>query len=250
MTNIDVLVAGESQQTIDLIVKGADTFWESTYMEAGEELIAALEHGGITVDYLPCHAAATDFPETLDELNSYDAVVWSDIGSRTLSVPPSTVWEGETNPEKLPLIADYVKGGGSLLMIGGYMSFQGIEGKASYRNTAIEQILPVELAPGDDRVERSAGVNPVVTQPSHQIVSGLDDRWPNVLGYNQVTAEEQSSVIAKVDNDPLLVVGEHGKGRTAAFTTDCAPHWASPEFVEWDGYQNLWPSIIRWLSKK
>lgn len=250
MANIDVLIAGESQQTIDLIVKGADTFWESTYMEAGEELIAALEHGGISVDYLPCHTAAQEFPDTADDLAAYDAIVLSDIGSRTLTVPPSTVWQGETNPERLPLIADYVKDGGSLLMIGGYMSFQGIESKANYRQTAIERILPVSLEYGDDRVERSAGVVPVVTRSSHPIVKNLDDRWPKVLGYNRVTADDDATVVATVATDPLLVVDNHGDGRTAAFTTDCAPHWATQEFIEWDGYKNLWVDLIRWLTNQ
>ncbi|SEP26654.1 Uncharacterized membrane protein [Halorientalis persicus] len=249
MSGVNVLIAGESQQTIDLIVKGADTFWESTYMESGDELIAALEHEDISVDYLPCHSAAQKFPDTLTDLSVYDAIVLSDIGSRTLSVPPSTVWEGETNPERLPLIADYVEDGGSLLMIGGYMSFQGIEGKASYRRTAIERILPVSLAPGDDRVERSAGASPVVEKPSHPIVSNLEDRWPKVLGYNHVTPDDDSTVVATVANDPLLVVGNYGDGQTAAFTSDCAPHWASPEFMEWDGYQKLWSNLIKWLGK-
>lgn len=35
-------------------------------------------------------------------------------------------------------------------MIGGYMSFQGIGGKAGYAGTPIEQILPVSLQRTDD----------------------------------------------------------------------------------------------------
>jgi uncharacterized membrane protein len=32
------------------------------------------------------------------------------------------------------------------------------------------------------------------------------------------------------------------------FTSDCAPHWAPPEFLAWPGYQVLWPNLIRWLA--
>jgi uncharacterized membrane protein len=45
-----------------------------------------------------------------------------------------------------------------------------------------------------------------------------------------------------------LVVGEYGRGRTAAFASDCAPHWAPPEFVEWPDYAELWSSIILWAG--
>jgi uncharacterized membrane protein len=48
----------------------------------------------------------------------------------------------------------------------------------------------------------------------------------------------------------LLVVGEYGKGRTAAFTSDCSPHWVSPEFVEWEGYGELWHRLVSWLAGK
>jgi uncharacterized membrane protein len=34
------------------------------------------------------------------------------------------------------------------------------------------------------------------------------------------------------DQDPLLVVGTHGEGRTAALMTDLAPHWVGG-LVDW-----------------
>jgi len=35
-----------------------------------------------------------------------------------------------------------------------------------------------------------------------------------------------------LDRHPLLVVGQYGKGRTAAFATDLAPHWVGG-LVDW-----------------
>ncbi len=43
-------------------------------------------------------------------------------------------------------------------MIGGYLSFMGIEAKANYKNTVLADVLPVTMLDGDDRVEKPEGV--------------------------------------------------------------------------------------------
>jgi uncharacterized membrane protein len=48
--------------------------------------------------------------------------------------------------------------------------------------------------------------------------------------------------------DPLVACTPYDRGRSAVFTSDCAPHWAPPEFLDWPGYQVLWPNLIRWLA--
>ncbi|RTL62525.1 MAG: cytoplasmic protein, partial [Pseudonocardiaceae bacterium] len=35
---------------------------------------------------------------------------------------------------------------------------------------------------------------------------------------------------------------------SVAFTSDLAPHWAPPEFVEWEHYAALWLSILSWAA--
>ncbi len=50
--------------------------------------------------------------------------------------------------------------------------------------------------------------------------------------------------------DPFIALGEYGKGRSAAFTTDCAPHWAPPEFCQWDGYDVLFHNLAKWLMRE
>ena len=37
------------------------------------------------------------------------------------------------------------------MMVGGYYSFQGINGGARYHGTPVEEALPVEILPYDDR---------------------------------------------------------------------------------------------------
>jgi uncharacterized membrane protein len=44
------------------------------------------------------------------------------------------------------------------------------------------------------------------------------------------------------------VVSSHKKGKSLAFTSDCAPHWGSNEFLDWDGYSVFWNNVIEYLS--
>ena len=61
----------------------------------------------------------------------------SDIGANTLLLP-SAVWiRSERAPNRLKALRDYVSRGGGLVMVGGYYSFQGINGGARYRGTPV-----------------------------------------------------------------------------------------------------------------
>jgi uncharacterized membrane protein len=55
-------------------------------------------------------------------------------------------------------------------------------------------------------------------------------------------------VLVSCETDPLLTVGTHGAGRSAAFASDCAPHWCPPAFMDWPGYDPLWGNLLRWLG--
>ncbi len=146
-------------------------------------------------------------------------------------------------------IRDYVANGGGLVMIGGYLTFQGIDAKGQYAGTAVEEALPVILMRADDRVESPQGVQPAVGDAAHPIVRDVAGAWPALLGYNRVIPKAGSSLIASVNGaDPLLVAGSFGKGRGVAFTSDCGPHWAPPPFVDWAGYAPLWNGIAEWAG--
>lgn len=154
---------------------------------------------------------------------------------------------GERTPNRLKTIKEYVENGGGLIMAGGYMSFQGINGAAMYQRTPIADVLPVKMMSSDDRCERPEGVRPRKSM-EHTITEGLPDEWPHLLGYQLVEAKEEAQTLALVDDDPLLVVGSHGKGRCVAYTTDIGPHWCPEEFAEWDGYGLLWKNMIEWAA--
>ena len=249
MTKKKVLLAGESWETYSVHIKGFDTFYTSKYEEGADWIVEALEHAGYKVDFIPNHRASSNFPTSKEEIDKYEVVILSDIGSNTLLLHPDTFEKSIPTTNRLKLIKEYVKDGGGFLMIGGYLSFQGIDGKARYKNTPIEEVLPVKLKSIDDRIEVPEGMNPKVTK-NHEITKGLSKNWPMFLGYNQFKAKSDSKVLAKWKEDPFLVINEYQKGRTAAFASDCAPHWGSPEFVKWDEYDKLWGQLISWLAKE
>jgi uncharacterized membrane protein len=243
-----VLIAGESWTTHSIHQTGFDSFTTTEYNEGVQWLRAALEGGGWEVTHLPAHVAARDFPATAGELAAYNCVMLSDVGANTLLLHPDTFSRSQVLPNRLHAIRDYVAAGGGLVMVGGYLTFQGIDAKAQYAGSAVEDALPVTLMRSDDRVESPQGVTATIGEAGHPILAGVPAAWPALLGYNRVTAKEDAAVIATAGDDPLLVAGPYGKGRGVAFTSDCGPHWAPPPFVEWAGYGPLWTGIADWAG--
>lgn len=245
-----VLIAGESWVMHTIHQKGFDSFTTTAYGEGHRWLQAALEAGGFDVKHLPNHLAPARFHTSLEGLRAYDVVVLSDIGANTLLLHPETFERSAALPNRLALLRDYVAGGGGLVMVGGYLTFQGIDAKARYAGTPVEEALPVTMLATDDRVEAPEGVVPLVRAVDHRIVAGLPNEWPALLGYNRLRPKPASTVVVAVGDDPLLTVGEHGRGRAVAFASDCGPHWAPPAFCEWDGYAPLWQGIVAWAGRR
>ena len=243
-----ILLCGESWVTHSLHIKGVDSFTTSAYIEGADQLRAALTGSGIEVDYLPGHLVPAQFPATAGDLANYTAVIISDIGANSILLAPQTFERSQPAPDRLAATEEYVRAGGGLLMIGGYLSFAGIEGKARYHGTPVESVLPVMIAEVDDRVEVPQGVVPVPAAPGHPVLAGVPGPWPAVLGFNRVTPRPEAEVVVRCGADPLVVCGQYHAGRSAVFTSDCAPHWAPPAFMDWPGYRALWPNLIRWLA--
>ncbi|WP_244492588.1 glutamine amidotransferase [Aureimonas sp. AU22] len=244
---IRLLFAGESWVTRSLHIKGFDSFEMSSYHEGGTEMIAALRNGGVEVTYQPSHIAANAFPTTAEELGAFDVVVLSDIGANTLLLPERTAVRSEPTANRLELIADFVRGGGGLLMVGGYLTFQGIQAKGNYFQSPVDEVLPVALQASDDRSEQPQGIHPRIHDAAHPIVAGLGE-WPHFLGYNKSTLRPDARLVASFGDHPFIATREVGGGRSAVFASDCGPHWGPPAFVSWEGYPKLWVNIATWLA--
>jgi uncharacterized membrane protein len=222
----------------------------------------------ISFDHLPSSQKFSD--SVLDR--NYAAVIISDYPAKNFS------------PGQLQTIAEKVKDGMGLLMIGGWTSFSGAN--SEYTNTALRQVLPVVMQPGDDRVNSSGTCLLEKTRP-HRIVDSLpfDEKPPAIGGFNRLKSKSDADTILVArqfsisrqagqfkftplpNPDPLLVVGSYGKGRVAAFATDAAPHWVGG-LVDWGNstiktnapnastveiggfYAELFANMIDWTAAK
>lgn len=246
-----VLLAGESWSILSIHTKGFDHVDLGQYHEAAGPLIEALEKFDVEVVYLPNHTAQFHFPMELEALEAYDVIILSDIGSNNLLLHPDTQYRCKRLPNRLKLIKEFVKNGGGFMMCGGYMSYSGVNNRARYGMTPIADILPVNILNYDDRMENPDGIFPTIVDAKHPILTGIDNTtWPDFLGYNKTSMKPDSHLIATFGDDVFIASNEFGKGRAVAFTSDCVPHWGSPEFVQWKGYGVLFSNIMKWLSKE
>ncbi|MDD3903462.1 MAG: glutamine amidotransferase [Sphaerochaeta sp.] len=250
MKKLRVLLVGESWVSVSSHHKGFDHFSSGTY-ETGNFYMQKVfdDSGCIECTHMPAHLASEAFPQTMEELQQYDVVILSDIGSNTLLLSHRVFVEGKTAPNRLRLIQDWVASGGGFCMCGGYLSFSGIQASAKYYRTPIEEILPVAIHPFDDRVETPEGVHTTVLEPNHPLVAGIPLDWPPLLGYQETVLKEGATLVAKTQyGHPLIASWEYGKGRSLAWTTDIGPHWCPTSFTEWVGYEKFWQQAMVWLS--
>ncbi|MEO7242537.1 MAG: glutamine amidotransferase [Variovorax sp.] len=248
-----VLLAGESWTSTAVHIKGWDQFPTATHHRGADAFVALLA-SDFAITYMLCHEAVECFPSTAEGLDAYDCIILSDIGANSLLLPPEVWIHSRRAPNRLKLLRDYVLRGGGLIMVGGYYSFQGINGAARFRNTPVEQVLPVSIHPFDDRLELPEGIVPQrsVGADGHDILKGVAGAFPYLLGINEVVVKDGATELLALPQEegghPLLVVHQAGEGRSAAWTTDIGPHWLPNEFLHWKGFQTLWRNLILWTS--
>lgn len=222
----------------------------------GQPLIDSLKQGNIDVTHMTNDVAITAFPRTAEGLSEYDAVIISDCECEVLALYPFWIPGAEVpRTNRLKAIREYTRGGGGLLMVGGWSSFSGRFGHGGFYDTPVEEALPVNCLKGlDDRIETPEGVHVNIKLPNHPVVKDIPwDECPVFEGFNKILPKEGAQVLATIgegeDENPLIVVWEYGKGRSMAFASDCSPHWAA-FFQPWECYGQFWRQSVHWLSGK
>jgi hypothetical protein len=196
---------------------------------AANYLLAILRHLGASTVHLPPSAelSAGRLTRTLD------LCILSDMAAAR--VPAASQRR----------IAELVRGGRGLLMLGGWASF----GRGGWRGTPVDAVLPVRCAGGDDRVHLPSGAA-VLPRGSASWLRGLPfDRPPVICGLNRVRVAAEGRIVlvarelrlgslassgraAAGADHPLLVVDRRPHRRAAALATDLAPHWCGG-LVDW-----------------
>lgn len=170
----------------------------------------------------------------------------------------------------LPAIADYVRRGGSFAMLGGELSFA----SGNYVGSPIEAILPVEM-PRDATGESALVLGPfspvLVDELSrHPLVALLPDAahnrdaWARLApleGMNRLEGPRNEALVLLTHPrartrtgapSPVLTVGEAGRGRTLALSTDTSWRWGittAGTTGDASAYDRFWDRALRWLSR-
>jgi len=184
-------------------------------------------------------------------LNTYDVIVFSDVEAKNFQLSPAFFdrkkfgTEVLTFPDRVRLTVEAVKGGKSVLFLGGWLSFTGEMGKGGWNRTGLKEILPVHCLDYEDLVESTEGFHAKV-QESESNFSNID--WPSfppILGYNRVMSRIGFKTILQVEetSDPLLSYGTIGNGKVMAYMSDPAPHWGC-NLVFWKEYNHFWLSCL------
>ena len=237
--------------------------------QAASYLAGIMAYFNIEFDYVP---SDKKIPDNLLDKN-YRAIIISDYPSRNFT------------SEQFEAIRQKVISGTGLMMIGGWESFVGIDGK--YNKTILADILPIKMQDSDDRINCS---QPCLVEiiSEHPIVAQLPftECPPGIGGYNLLQAKSNANVIlasrqfkvnvndgkfrfmAEEQAQPLLIIGEYQNGRTLAFASDVAPHWVGG-LVDWgdkricacatkhgaeaievgNHYSQLFVNMIKWVAK-
>jgi uncharacterized membrane protein len=248
---VKILYAGDYALITHTYVKGMNSWTSGEAFDERHFVMDVLNSiEGFETEYMPTPYISRNFPQTLEEMKQYDVIIISDVGTDTLLMYPD-IFKIPMGPNRLELLAQYVKDGGGLMTVGGWMSYGGQMGQGKYHKTKLEEILDIEASPYDDRVEVPEGLryNPVA--PDHPLIKGLEwDTSPLLfLGYNRFKANDPDKVIAEWNGDPMLVVNTYGKGRTVAFASDIAPHWGQG-FVNWKNNRLFWETTMKYLARK
>jgi uncharacterized membrane protein/Mg-chelatase subunit ChlD len=87
--------------------------------------------------------------------------------------------------------------------------------------------------------------NPILTSSS-PILRGLDQGFPQLLGYNGTTAKAAAqTVLVTARDDPLLAQWQYGLGRSVAWTSDSTGRWAR-NWLAWDGFSRFFSQLVGW----
>ncbi len=189
-----------------------------------------------------------------EHLPSFDAIVLQDIDAKRYDL--DVHFQG---------LADYVKGGGGLILVGGPSSFSA----GGYANTPLEAVLPVEL-PRVGEFTSQVPFTPAITEfarsapalrPLRQLIG---QRLPEVSGTNRVGKAKPNAFVAwehpqlKASQEqgaapmPLLILGEAGDGRSIALTLDDTHKLGAGELGEASAGQAhaaLWQGLLGWLMR-
>lgn len=163
--------------------------------------------------------------------------------------------------KQLQQLADTVAGGAGLVMLGGIQTY----GTGGYDSSPLSEVIPIRMdgalrrlvdAPRDELHGQLPSPISIRLARTHPItdLGGAEpaSQWkqlPPQLGGNRFLGPKVApgvQVLLDTENDnPLLVVGEYGSGRTAALAFDSTYRWWRAG--KSDVHRRFWRQLVLWL---
>jgi uncharacterized membrane protein len=185
-----------------------------------------------------------------EQLHTFDLVIFQNFDHRPYSMA-----------HYLGGMAEYVRGGGAIAMVGGERSFT----DGGYIDTPLADTLPVELLPPGAQTILEGEVAARLTaqgrrHPVTRLLAGEADNdklWtslPALPGMNLVQGARPGAQVLMESawGQPLLAIWEHGRGRVLALMSDGSWFWSFPAAGRGLGpraHDAFWHNAIRWLVR-
>ena len=203
------------------------------------------------------------YPDSKEELFDFDAIIIGNVAASYFT------------KQELENTVEFVRTrGGGLLMLGGADSLGNPELSASYLNTPIAQLLPVELElgsppppPAPRGRSSSEGYQLQLTSDGKiEPLMALADtptenlaRWESqqpLLGYSKVKRAKPGALVLaehpternKFGKRILLATQNYNAGRVMVFTPNSSWRWQMLQPHEDENHERFWRQVAKWLT--
>jgi uncharacterized membrane protein len=230
-----------------LFLQGSNFTWDYKYM-----MLSIATSQDIHVQGMVIKAPAQGERGAVDDEefapNRYNAYILSDLPANFLT------------PKQQRLLAESVRKGAGLMMLGGHSSF----GEGGWAETPLADILPVQIHPGDGQYEPEGGIKFVPNTlglDSYLLQVGANrteaariwDLMKPILGTNRFSDVKPSGkILAETpapNPEPLMVSMDVGQGRSIAYGGDTWVWYRSGEESRL-AHRKFWRQVVFWLSHK
>lgn len=197
-------------------------------------------------------AGRTSIETSWFERGAYDVYIIGDVPAKTFS------------PEQLNMLAQRLREGAGLIMLGGYHNYAA----GGYGSTPLAEFLPVALPRGavvaDGRIDEAnhifgdIQIVPTDAGLRHYVmrIDSLDQNqqtWqslPVMTGVNRLEPKNDFvEILARTgEGDPALMAIETGRSRVVASAMDETFLWVLGGYS--DVHQRFWRQMILWLAHK
>ncbi|MFO0891853.1 MAG: glutamine amidotransferase [Isosphaeraceae bacterium] len=231
-----------------MFLQGPNFTWDYRYLMRSIMSSQDIQVDGVVIRR-PARAEASEVDDAEFAPGRYNIYVLSDLPAEYLST------------RQHRLLADAVRKGAGLMMLGGRTSF----GAGGWAQTDLADVLPVEIHPGDGQLEPEGGIkfvpsakglNSYILQvgASGAESAKLWDMMPPILGTSRFgDPKPGAEILAQTPapvNEPLMVAMDGpGKGRVLAYGGDTWV-WARSSEEGRMAHRKFWRQVIFWLSHR